>query len=45
MLNSGIEATSKLAPSLKKVRTISGRGFALTAKYTWTRGRYFLNSL
>jgi len=32
MLNSGIEATSKLAPSRKNVRTISGSAFAFTAK-------------
>jgi hypothetical protein len=30
-MNSGIEATSKLAPAWYSVRTISGAGFALTA--------------
>jgi len=31
IMNSGIEATSKLAPSSNSVRTMSGSGFAFTA--------------
>ena len=31
IMNSGMEATSKLAPALNRVRTMPGSGLALTA--------------